>query len=141
MAQSLLRIFQKKNEVESIRRACFQLRHEMHIEPSRLLALGVNQQPSTPNFSPNENEARDDVSQQACAKSVPNVSIIDGESRQQCNWLRIPTSTLCQASGSIGQMQMRHSPGVIRHDVSFILLCNDEDFRRVRCGRLFRVAN
>jgi len=81
VAQSLLCIFQKKNEVKSIRRACFQLRHEMHIEPSRLLALGVNQQPSTPNFSSDEHETRDCVSQQTSAKSVPNVLIIDGQSR------------------------------------------------------------
>jgi CDP-diacylglycerol pyrophosphatase len=53
----------------------------MHVEPSRLLALGVNQQPSTPNFSSDEHEARDYVSQQTSAKSVPNVLIIDGESR------------------------------------------------------------
>ena len=94
MAQSLLCIFQEKHEVEPIRRTCFQLRHEMHIEPSRLLALGVNQQPSTPNFSSNEDEARDNVGQQTSAKSIPTVSIIDGESSQQCHWLWIAPRTL-----------------------------------------------
>jgi hypothetical protein len=66
----------------------------MHIEPSRLLALGVNQQPSTPNFSSNEDEARDNVGQQTSAKSIPTVSIIDGESSQQCHWLWIAPRTL-----------------------------------------------
>lgn len=125
-------IFEKQHELEVVGGALLELGYQMLIEISSSIGLGMHKQPPAADLVADRRHAEKHVPQQAGAEALSLVSLVYAESCEQRDWLGVATSAFDQSLWSSSDVDLGHSPRIVRNHRMAIRRRNNEYLRCTR---------
>ena len=98
--------------MQVVGRARHELRHEVEVERSRLVGLGVDEQASAADLVTDVEQPGDRVDEQSCPEAAVLVGQVDPEPRQQCDRLWVAPGAATHAVGGGTVVELRDYPSV-----------------------------
>ncbi len=129
-------VFHQNDQMHRICWTRFKLGDQVQVKPSSVIRLGMHEKAATAYAVREIEQSGEHVSQEGGTQAAALVSHVHTQPSQERHRLRVSSSPLLNALGSVGGSDLGHAPRVIGYDVGAIVFRDNVHASAARLRRL-----